>query len=138
MRMKESKWSAKQLRALSLLLLISALTNNSFAAAGDVDLSFDAGSGVSGSVAAIALQPDGKVIIGGVRMVKGLVCAGIARLNADGSGDSTFPTGIGGSGPIVLQPDGKILVGGNGIARYFSNGSRDTNFNAASLLDYNL
>lgn len=54
-------------------------------------LSFDPGSGVSGTVNAVVLQPDGKVIIAGAfTTVKGLARPGIARLNADGSGDSSF------------------------------------------------
>src|SRR5687768_4928322 len=94
--MKESKFSAKHFRALSLLLLIGALSNDSSAAPGDVDLSFDPGSGVNGSVLATAVQPDGKVIIGGsFSTVKGLVRRGLARLNVDGSSDSTFNPGMG-------------------------------------------
>ena len=65
MCMKESKWSATHIRALSLLLLIGALTNDSFAAPGDVHLSFDTDPGINGTVKAVVVQPDGKVIIGG-------------------------------------------------------------------------
>src|SRR5688500_9591523 len=146
--MKKSKWSATPFCALSLLLLIGALSNDSSAAPGDVDLSFDPGSGVNGSVTALAVQPDGKVIIGGsFTTVKGLTRRGIARLNADGSGDSTFDPGTGidtGDGPtalvtaLALQPDGKVLIAGyfdtvngmnrNQIARLNPNGSVDTNF----------
>jgi uncharacterized delta-60 repeat protein len=53
----------------------------------------------------IALQPDGKVLVGGY-----------ARLNADGSLDSSFNPGTGAYGiarSITLQSDGKVLVGGN-------------------------
>src|SRR5689334_20158732 len=67
------------------------LCDRARAAAGDVDLSFDPGSGINGEVRAIVLQPDGKVIIGGeFTMVKGLMRYKVARLNADGSGDATF------------------------------------------------
>src|SRR2546427_2443359 len=94
--MKESKCSATQLRAVGFLLLIGALNNNSSAAPGDVDLSFDPGSGVNGAVSAFALQPDGRVIIGGwVTTGQGLVRHGIARLNVYGSGDSSFNPGAG-------------------------------------------
>src|SRR3989442_13493134 len=97
--MKESKCSATQLRAVGFLLLIGALNNNSSAAPGDVDLSFDPGSGVNGAVSAFAVQPDGKVIIGGwFTTVKGLVRRGIARLNVDGSGDSSFNPEVGAYG----------------------------------------
>jgi hypothetical protein len=124
--MKKSKWSVTLIRALSLLLLLVAVSNNLFAAPGDVDPSFDAGSGINGGVAAIALQPDGKLLIGGgFGTVRGLVRTGIARLNADGSGDSTFlfvpdvNTGFGGASAIAFQSDGKILVAQSGIRRIF-------------------
>ena len=52
--MKESKRSATHICALSLLLLIGTLGNDSSAAPGDVDLSFDPGSGVNGGVKAMA------------------------------------------------------------------------------------
>jgi len=144
--MKESKWSATHLRALSLLLLIGALSNDSLAAPGDVDLSFDPGSGVNGSVTALAVQPDGKVIIGeSFTTVKGLMRRGIARLNADGSGDPTFNPGTGSEGgvkAVALQPDGKVLIAGsftnvngmskNGIARLNADGSLDGSFDTGT------
>src|SRR6185503_17597862 len=66
------------------------------AATGDVDPSFDAGSGMNGGFEnafdqAMVVQPDGKIVIGGrFTTVKGLVRRGIARLSADGSGDISF------------------------------------------------
>jgi hypothetical protein len=59
MCMKESKWSATHVRAISLLLLFATLTHNSLAAPGDLDLSFDTGSGINGQVRTMVLQPDG-------------------------------------------------------------------------------
>src|SRR5262245_26049358 len=139
--MKESKWSATHCRALSLLLLVGALSNDSLAAPGDVDLSFDPGSGVNEAVSAFALQPDGKVIIlEEFTTVKGLVRHGIARLNADGSADSSFNPGTEASenSSIAVQQDGKMLVGRSiwpttgsitnwGIFRLNSDKSPDTN-----------
>src|SRR5690348_7707722 len=79
----------------SILLIVHTFAFSLFGAAGDVDLSFDPGSGVDGQVTALAVQPDGKVIIGGsFATVKGLARHGIARLNADGSGDSSFTAGF--------------------------------------------
>jgi uncharacterized delta-60 repeat protein len=99
----------------SLLLQLNTLCFQSRGAAGDVDLSFDPGSGVNGEVADVVVQSDGKVIIGGqFTTVKGLARHGIARLNADGSGDSSFnPVTIPGNsiGSLAVQPDGKVLVG---------------------------
>ncbi len=104
------------------------------AMAGDVDLSFDPGSGVNGTVRAIALQPDGKMIIGGeFTMVKSLLRYNLARLNADGSGDPTFVvnpnSGMASVKSLALQADGKVLVGFHqGMARLNADGSEDTGF----------
>lgn len=97
----------------SLLLQLSTLCFHARGAAGDVDLSFDPGSGVNGEVIAVAVQPDGKVLIGGsFTTVKGLERRNIARLNADGSGDSSFnPVTSHIIVSLAVQPDGKVLVG---------------------------
>ncbi|MGC3957257.1 MAG: delta-60 repeat domain-containing protein [Verrucomicrobiota bacterium] len=90
-----------------------------------------------------ALQPDGKILIGGdFVQVNGATAFKVARLNSDGTPDSTFDAGVGLQGgmalKILLQPDGKILVGGrfvqvngvprNRIARLNSDGSLDPSF----------
>ena len=126
----------------SLLLQLNTLCFRSRGAAGDVDLSFDPGSGVNGPVFAVALQPDGKVIIvGQFTTVRGLARSKVARLNADGSGDSSFNPAAGvldyvgfySVGPVALQADGKVLVGHeSGIFRLNSDGSWDTNFIAST------
>jgi uncharacterized delta-60 repeat protein len=133
---------------VSLLLQLSTPCFQSHGAAGDVDLSFDPGSGINGTVTALALQPDGKMIIGGqFTTVKGLTRNSVARLNADGSGDSSFNFAPLYSYQsydtvrcVALQPDGKVLVGHYyGIERFNSDGSLDTNFFASidSLYDEN-
>ena len=70
---------------------------------------------VGTSVVATAVQPDGKILIGGVfSTVLGVARKNIARLNTDGTLDTTFNTGTNGYvGAIAVQPDGKILVGGD-------------------------
>jgi len=149
MCMKESKWSATHVRAVSLLLLIGALNSNSSAAPGDLDLSFDTGSGINGPVLTIpvrtvALQPDGKILIGGeFTIVKGLVRTALARLNADGSGDSNFLAGIPlpGGQPIravhllAVQPDGRVVAAHDpyGLSRFNTNGTPDIAFNTNAL-----
>src|SRR5437773_2420241 len=66
------------------------------AAPGDVDLTFDPGSGLNLRVKAVALQPDGKIIIGGdFASVRGAPRNRIARLNPDGTADTTFDPGLG-------------------------------------------
>lgn len=84
---------------------------------GSFDSSFDAtpAPGDSYGIASIALQTDGKILIGGGLVING--SHGIARLNSNGSVDTSFDTGIGfynGSvSSIVIEPNGKILVGGS-------------------------
>src|SRR6266478_5737074 len=71
-------------------------------------------------VAATAVQPDGKVLIGGFfASVLGVTRNNIARLNTDGTLDMAFdPNANRTVVSIALQPDGKILVGGE----FFSKG----------------
>ena len=135
--MKTSALNPTKSLVITLLLFLSALRCDSLAAPGDVDLSFDPGSGVDGAVHAVAVQPDGKVIIAGqFTRVKGLTRRGVARLNADGSGDSSFDPGsvvfTGYVYGVALQPDGKVLVGhdgyNSGVARLNSDGSLDGGF----------
>ncbi|HQQ64216.1 MAG TPA: thrombospondin type 3 repeat-containing protein, partial [Pseudomonadales bacterium] len=87
---------------------------------GSVDESFNPGSGVaSRDIMAIALQPDGKIMIGGSFLVyNGIGVRYVARLNPDGSLDTNFKPGIGPDGivrAIAVQPDGKYLLGGDFI-----------------------
>ena len=101
------------------------------------------GSGVdTPPVRAMALQPDGKVLIAGdFTMVNGIARNRVARMNTDGSLDTTFDPGTGSAATVralALQPDGKILVGGDFttfagtareyIARLNPNGTLDTGF----------
>jgi Domain of unknown function (DUF5122) beta-propeller len=69
---------------------------------------------VGGYVSAIAVQPDGKVVIGGIfTSVQGVTRHSIARLNADGLLDTGFdPNADDRVFTISVQPDGKILAGG--------------------------
>ncbi len=115
---------------------------------GTLDTSFNySGAGATSAVLAVAVQPDGKILIGGTFLnYNGADCSDtIARLNADGTLDTSFNNGGAGTNNIVravaVQPDGKILIGGeftsyNGdanasdrIARLNSDGTLDTSFN---------
>ena len=70
---------------------------------------------------AVALQPDGKIVIGGFfDTYNGDAAASdyVMRLNADGTRDTTFNAGGSGAGPnrveaVAMQPDGKIVIGGS-------------------------
>jgi len=80
---------------------------------GRLDLTI--GSGIANSpVYATAVQPDGKILIGGgFSSVLGVPRNFIARLNADGSLDTAFnPNASAVVEVIAVQTDGKILVGG--------------------------
>ncbi|HYN84120.1 MAG TPA: DUF4214 domain-containing protein, partial [Pyrinomonadaceae bacterium] len=99
--------------------------------------------GVVGTVRAVALQPNGDILIGGAfSFVNGQPRQGVARLNADGSLDASFLASGSGANHIVtslaVQPDGKVLVGGiftsfagqprNRVARLNADGSLDASF----------
>jgi uncharacterized delta-60 repeat protein len=100
----------------------------------------------SGSVNAIAYQPDGKILIGGYfATVSGVAINNIARLNTDGTLDTAFNPNADSDGAVfsvAVQADGKILLGGdfigiNGqqrqrIARLNPDGTLDTAFNPNS------
>ena len=128
-------------------------------ASGNLDLSFGTGGLVVVSVGrgdrpeAVALQPDGKLVLAGTcgGAVDEDFCA--VRLNGNGTLDNTFGTGgkvitpVGSSFDVgralVLQPDGKILIAGrcsNGsnsevcAVRYNTNGAVDETFGASGAV----
>ena len=129
---------------------------------GSLDVTFDPGLGAGGAttsgaiVFGLALQPDGKIVLGGsFETVGSQTRNGLARLNADGSLDAGYDpevTGLQSGIPatstrgvfcMALQADGKILCGGqfsqvagvarNGFARVNADGSLDTAFNPSTL-----
>lgn len=115
---------------------------------GSLDTSFNIGTGFNTDAMSIALQPDGKILVGGVfTSYNGISRNGIVRLSTDGTLDTSFAVGTGfddfyGSPfitSLAIQPDGKILAGGwfdtyngqsvNKIARLNTDGTLDTSFN---------
>jgi uncharacterized delta-60 repeat protein len=84
---------------------------------GSIDTGFGIGTGFDKSVRSIALQSDGKVLVGGgFTSFDGNPANFLVRLNADGSLDSGFDIGAGfdkSVQAIALQPDGGILAGGD-------------------------
>ena len=109
---------------------------------GTLDNSFDQGTGPNGTIASIVLQTDGKILIAGnFTSYNGTTRNRIARINSDGSLDTSFDPGSGPNGYIQslkVQTDGKIILVGsfteynttdrNRIARINSDGSLDTGF----------
>ncbi|MEQ1733289.1 MAG: LamG-like jellyroll fold domain-containing protein, partial [Bacteroidia bacterium] len=137
---------------IALALLLASGTSYAQDGANDptfnpTDKGFDYGIGANNTVWKTAEQADGKIIIVGFfSSYNGFAVNGVARLNTNGSIDSTFNTGgagaTGGVYSVVLQPDGKIIIGGNFIAyngvgcnrlvRLTTTGILDTTFNATS------
>jgi len=122
--------------------------NRTFVARLNADGGLDGGflTGLSGNadgVRSVAVQSDGKVLVGGLfTAVNGVSRTNIARLNADGSLDSGFLNGLSGANDAVysvaVQSDGKVLIGGNftavngvgrtNIARLNPDGAMDSGF----------
>lgn len=121
--------------------------DSSFGAGGRLAMNFF-GTGSPDSASSVAIQSDGKIVIGGSTSFSRSTFA-LIRLNTDGSLDSTF--GIGGKvstdflpfdsgiNGIALQPDGKIVAAGFratftqnssnfALARYNADGSLDATF----------
>lgn len=115
----------------------------------DSTLSAKTSAGFNGSsVQALALQRDGKILIGGFFIsVNGISRTNICRLNTNGTVDLTFTnSGISGTFEqifsLAVQNDDKILVGGSfnliggvartNICRLNTNGLVDTNFLASA------
>jgi uncharacterized delta-60 repeat protein len=77
---------------------------------------FGAGSGPGNLVFSMALQRDGRVIIGGTfTSVSGTPMNHLARLNSDGTLDTTFNPNVTGGDvlSIALQANLKLLIGGS-------------------------
>lgn len=150
-----------------VVLVGSFLTYNNTAAKyvvrinidGSIDSSFSIGSGptTSGSslqVKAVALQTDGKILIGGAfEQVQGQPSLAVARLNIDGTFDSTFTSPIApfnsstnanvAVSDLAVLSDGSVLITGsfaqgmsggspisvNGLIKTNTSGTLDTGFN---------
>ncbi len=83
---------------------------------GRVDDRFQPGLGADASVRALAVQPDGKILVGGdFTTLDGVILPRLGRLHADGFLDQSFNPGRGFDGSVlavVTIADGRILVGG--------------------------
>ena len=103
---------------LTLGALLTAATAVFGQGQGSLDTTYRAAA--DGQVNTLALQADGKVVIGGVfSAVNGTARNQFARLNADGTVDAAFDsplarpvTGTHAVTATVLQPDGRFLVAG--------------------------
>src|SRR5262249_52145571 len=109
---------------------------------GSLDTTFDPKAGPNGAVRAVALQPDGRVLIGGFfNNVNGTNRSHIARLLADGTVDRFFDPGAGTDNPVfalALDALGHVVLGGSfvsvdgisrsGVAVLEPNGKVSTSF----------
>jgi uncharacterized delta-60 repeat protein len=114
-----------------------------------VDDTFVYGTGFNGDATAIAIQSDGKLIVGGnFTQYNGTARNRMVRLNTDGSLDTSFGIGTGFNATVwsvLVQSDGKIVAAGDfatysgssrpGVIRLLSTGNIDTSFAAASAVD---
>ena len=106
---------------------------------GTLDESFNPGA--DNQVESLAIQSDGKIVVGGgFNGLGGQARHQIGRLNADGTLDDSFNPGANGwVNSLAIQSDGKILVGGNftalggqsrdKIGRLNADGTLDKSFN---------
>ena len=146
-------------------LIVAGASSGDFALArynldGSLDLSFDGDGllitdfdGNSDEAHALALQPDGKLVVAGYTHNGSIADFALARYNPDGSLDTTFDgdglltTDFAGSNDqahtLILQPDGKIVVAGHtfsanlrdfALARYNPDGSLDITFDGDGKL----
>lgn len=124
--------------------------DSSFGTGGKVQIPF---SGSESFVESMAIQPDGKIVLGGYT-VGGAKDFALARINSNGNLDTSF--GVNGKvvtdllvsystiiRDILIEPDGKIIVSGNYsfevdsrfcLMRYNANGSVDTSFGTNGLV----
>ncbi len=106
------------------------------------DLAYSGATALDAAVHAIALQSDGKAIIGGDFTIANGGRPRIARMRLDGFADTSFNIGTGANArvsAVLVQPDGKVVIAGafttfngvlrNRIARLNADGSIDAAFN---------
>ena len=120
---------------------------------GTLDLTFDDGVGFNQLVSAVAMQPDGKIIAGGnFTTYSGSSINRIARLNSNGTLDTSFNVGTGldvqpASNGILVDADGIIYCVGSfttysgsasqGIVAINPNGTINQTFNSGLTASFN-
>ena len=138
--------SDPQRTRMSALRIVLALATGALALAApiapaQVPLPDDFNPGANDSVYSLAVQADGKILVGGYfTTLGGQTRNYLGRLNPDGTLDTGFNPGANSYVySLAVQADGKILVGGvfstlggqtrNGIGRLNPDGTLDTAFN---------
>ncbi len=104
---------------------------------GTIDPTFNVGTGFDRIVKTIVLQPDGRILVGGeFKKFNEQPINGIARLNKDGSLDTTFRPKfdfLAAVNAMALQKDGKIIIGGLFMGKENAQGT----FNPRNILRLN-
>jgi uncharacterized delta-60 repeat protein len=145
-RQKTNFLSDPQRTRMSALRIVLALATGALLLAAPIapaqtPLPDDFNPGANDSVYSLAVQADGKILVGGYfTTLGGQTCNYLGRLNPDGTLDTGFNPGANSYVySLAVQADGKILVGGvfstlggqtrNGIGRLNPDGTLDTAFN---------
>jgi uncharacterized delta-60 repeat protein len=119
--------------------------DSTFGTGGEVATDFGGNNDIA---QAVAIQPDGKIVVAGITTNSGVSDFAVARYNSNGTLDTSFDsdgkltTDFSGNNDdaraVAIQPDGGIVVAGVSsnvfgvgdfaLARYNQNGSLDTTF----------
>lgn len=154
----------RKFNPFTALAVLAVTTTAASAAPGSLDSSFAASGkaiasyGATEAGNAVAVMPNGKIVVAGTTNVLGSTDFAVLRYNANGTLDTTFD-GDGGvisdlgaasvdvATCVAVQPDGKILVGGHTTAesatsdfvvvRYNVDGSLDNFFGGDGKVVYN-
>jgi uncharacterized delta-60 repeat protein len=128
---------------------------------GQTTIDFDGGTG-SDTAAAVALQSDGKIVVVGTTMQTGAASdVAIARLDSDGTLDTSFGAGTGkkvvafdlpgssnsdSGADVAIQADGRIVVAATvatatngtdfGVVRLLADGTPDASFNLTGKVTF--
>lgn len=129
--------------SIVVAVLVVCLIRVAIAAPGDLDPSFgNGGVAIADALTpiALAIQPDGKIVVGGRKDENGMYA--LARFDSNGVVDNAFGSrGVANLGyqfelsALAFQADGKILIAGHDfLARLTSMGELDTSFGGTGVI----
>lgn len=146
-------WIGTDWDSFVLRLNANGTLDTSFGTGGKVTFSVSAGENCYDYPQAVAVQPDGKIVVAGSAFMDATRHYDVfaARINPNGTFDTSFgstglivfaTTNLDAAEAIALQPDGKILLAGSYqpsewyvlVMRLNTNGSLDTTFDSDGKL----